>query len=138
MANALEFAFRREMSLARAASRAGDLDRAFAHLQRAHVLGQRNVVRHAAVHLRMLWIGRRRGDGREVAGQVLRLAAVVPGYVFGWVPLGNTGGADVSPLRPMAVPADLAVHFEGYSQARTVLGRMLLAALAVAVWLVRR
>jgi hypothetical protein len=24
-----------------------------------------------------------------------------------WVPVGNTGGANVSPFRPMAVPEDL-------------------------------
>ena len=39
-------AFEHEWRLARAARRAGDLDRAFHHLERAHILGQRHTGRH--------------------------------------------------------------------------------------------
>jgi hypothetical protein len=138
MPNALSIAYRQEMRLAHNARRAGDRALAFHHLERAHILGQRHLWRHAVTHGWMLWIGLRRGEAREVAGQIVRLVAVLPGYALGWVPLGNTGGADVSAIRPMTPPADLAVHFEGYSQARTIAGRALLLASAGAVWLLLR
>ena len=42
----------------------------------------------------------------EFAGQLTRIAAAA---VFShlWVPVGNTGGANVSAMRPMPVPSDL-------------------------------
>ena len=49
----------------------------------------------------------RRRDGREIAGQLLRLILAVPGSVSGRYPVGNTGGADVGAFSPMAVPDDL-------------------------------
>jgi hypothetical protein len=54
----------------------------------------------------MLRIGWRRRDAREVTGQLARLLAAA---LFSriWVPVGNTGGANVSAMRPMAVPDDL-------------------------------
>ena len=55
----------------------------------------------------MLAASVRRRDGREIAGQLLRLILAVPGSVSGRYPVGNTGGADVSAFSPMAVPDDL-------------------------------
>ena len=45
--------------------------------------------------------------GHEILGQALRLLLAVPGSLSGRYPVGNTGGADVSALSPMAVPEDL-------------------------------
>jgi hypothetical protein len=128
MSRPLKQAFRREMSLARELYRRGDLDGAFRHLERAHILGQRYFVHHLVSHLWMLRIGLRRLGGREVAGQLLRLVAVLPGHLFGWIPLGNTGGANVSPVRPMTPPADLAPYVAGYSLRRALLLRLALYA----------
>lgn len=99
-------AFELEWRLAREARRAGDLDRAFRHLERAHILGQRHTGRHVLSHLGMLQVGWRRADLREIAGQLARIAAAA---LFSriWVPVGNTGGANVSATRPMPVPPDL-------------------------------
>ena len=99
-------AFEHEMSLAAQARAAADLDRAFAHLERAHVLGQRSTRRHVRSHLAMLAVGWARGDARELVGQMSRLVAAL---LFSrlWVPAGNTGGANVNALRPMPVPDDL-------------------------------
>jgi hypothetical protein len=58
----------------------------------------------------MLRIGWRRRDGREVRGQVLRLAAGGLLSWAGWLPVGNTGGANVPPKKPMPLPDDLAEH----------------------------
>jgi hypothetical protein len=85
-----------------------DGDEAFAHLERAHVLGQASTREHVRVHWAMLrWASRHR-DGREFLGQLVRLAAAATKTFVGMVPTGNTGGANVHPLRPMPIDADLA------------------------------
>lgn len=102
----LEAAFTLEMALADQARRVGDLDRAFAHLERAHILSQRWTLAHVRSHLGMLGIGWMRRDWREIAGQLARIPAAL---VFSriWIPVGNTGGANVSATRPMPIPDDL-------------------------------
>ena len=80
---------------------------AFRHLERAHVLGQASTVEHVRVHWRMLRWGLRQRRPREVAGQVLRIVGAATKTALGWVPSGNTGGADVSPFRPMPIAPDL-------------------------------
>ena len=108
----LRTAFDIELGLSRAAYHAADLDIAFYHLERAHILGQRHVIPHLQTHVAMLWIGWRRRDAREIFGQMLRLLGVTPGAIFKKVPIGNTGGANVSALKPMPIPEDLAPYFE--------------------------
>ena len=100
-------AFEFEMAAARTAYGQQAFARAFAHLERAHILGQRSLTRHWRAHWWMLKVGVRLQDRREVAGQLVRLLAVIPGFIFGWIPLGNTGGANVSAVRPMPLPDDL-------------------------------
>lgn len=97
-----------ELAAARAAERAGDASRSFYHLERAHVLGQASTVQHVRVHMRMLMWGLRQHDLHEVGGQILRVIGAAAGTWAGLVPAGNTGGANVSGLKPMAIPADLA------------------------------
>ncbi len=99
-------AWRAEMRAAGNATRSGRLDRAFAHLERAHVIGQRNVAAHTLSHLGMLRIGFARRDFREIFGQLLRIPAALTKTLI-WVPRGNTGGANVSAFQPMPVPDDL-------------------------------
>jgi hypothetical protein len=102
----LRAAFSAEMQQAKEYFRAGDLDTAFAYLERAHILGQRDTLRHTWSHWWMLRVGLRRGDFQEVRGQVLRILASM---LFSriWVPAGNTGGANVSPVQSMPIPEDL-------------------------------
>lgn len=104
--NRLAVAFDQEWESARVARRDGDLDLAFHHLERAHILGQRLTWRHVRSHVGMLWIGWLRSDAREIFGQVLRILAAAM-FSRIWVPAGNTGGANVSPIKPMPVPPDL-------------------------------
>jgi hypothetical protein len=85
----------------------GDAAGAFAHLERAHVLGQSVTATHVRVHWRMLTWGLRRRRPREVIGQTLRIVGAATKTALGWVPRGNTGGADVSPWRRMPIPPDL-------------------------------
>jgi len=79
---------------------------AFHHLSRAHILSQRYTLRHVYVHWRMLQLGLQIGDWREVLGQATRIVAAA---IFSriWIPLGNTGRANVSATLPMPVPEDL-------------------------------
>jgi hypothetical protein len=99
-------AFEREWSLAGAACDAGHLATAFHHLERAHILGQRSTRLHVRSHIGMLGIAWRRRDVHEITGQLTRIVAAA---LFSrlWVPVGNTGGANVSATRPMPVPPDL-------------------------------
>ena len=97
---------RAELEHAKHARRSGELDRAFAHLERAHVLGQQLTWLHVRAHLGMLRIGWMRRDIREVAGQLSRIIAAA---VFSriWVPSGNTGGANVPAMRRMPIADEL-------------------------------
>jgi hypothetical protein len=102
----LREALRRELAASRELELRDSLDAAFAHLERAHILSQRYAFAHAAVHVRMLRLGWKRRSAREVLGQATRTVAAL---LFSriWVPVGNTGGANVSALRPMPLPDDL-------------------------------
>lgn len=90
------------------ASEASDASVSFAHLERAHILSQYSTRDHVRVHYAMLRWGVAQRSGREVAGQVVRIIAAATKTAFGWIPVGNTGGANVSPIKPMPVPDDLA------------------------------
>jgi len=106
-------AFKAAMAEARMRSAAGDHAGAFAALERAHVLGQNNLVPHLHVHLRMLHIGVASRDWREVRGQVLRILLVPLGHLSGRLPRGNTGGASVSAVAPMPIPGDIERLLDG-------------------------
>jgi hypothetical protein len=86
---------------------AGEAKSAFAALERAHVLGQLDVVPHLRVHWQMLQVGWSAGDWREVTGQLMRIALVPVGHLVGRLPVGNTGGTSVSAFKPMPIPPEL-------------------------------
>lgn len=118
--------YKRSIEQANAAEQRSDLDSAFAALERAHILAQRYLFAHIYTHWRMLKVGIKRQDVREMFGQVVRMLAIVPAYLVGWVPMGNTGGSNVSALRPMSLPADIAPLLEDFSVWRDVLKRVVL------------
>lgn len=111
MKTKLKMAFRHELTLAQSCFARKNYDDCFHHLERAHVLGQRNYIPHVMTHFWMLKVGLRRNDAREVLGQIIRILGSV-GSVFGWVPVGNTGGSNVSAIQPMSIPDDLAGYFQ--------------------------
>ena len=124
MKPAVRTAYQQALAIARAAEARGELDTAFSALERAHVLGQRFLRPHIVTHWGMLRIGWRRRDARELRGQIGRLAATLPGWLSGWVPKGNTGGANVSPLKPMPLPADLQPLLADHHVGRAVAWRL--------------
>ncbi len=95
-----------ELAAASEAEAKGDPAAGFRYLERAHVLGQASTLHHVRVHVRMLLWGLRRRSLREVLGQLGRLVGAATKTIV-WVPVGNTGGAGVSPFRAMPIPADL-------------------------------
>ena len=99
---------RLELKAAKTSETQRDFPAAFRHLERAHVLSQNWTLEHMLVHWRMLVWGVRRGDWREIVGQVFRILGAAAKTGFGLVPRGNTGGANVSPFRAMPIPEDLA------------------------------
>jgi len=103
----LRTAYEAEMGAAESLRRAGALDAAFGHLERAHILGQQYVATHMRTHLAMLRIGIARRDAREIIGQIVRLPAAAIGSALGVAPGGNTGGANVGFFTQMEIPPDL-------------------------------
>jgi cellulose synthase/poly-beta-1,6-N-acetylglucosamine synthase-like glycosyltransferase len=79
----------------------------FAHLERAHVLGQESTFWHAKVHCLMLVWALRNLSVREIFGQIIRVIGAVIVTPIGLVPLGNTGGANVSPFKKMPIDPEL-------------------------------
>ncbi|WP_289038547.1 DUF3703 domain-containing protein [uncultured Zobellia sp.] len=96
-----------ELEQYRAYLQKNDLPMAWHHLERSHVLGQSYPLEHTYSHWLMLKFGFRQKNLKEVFGQLLRL------FVGGWksfidhVPIGNTGGSNVPPLRRMKLPVEL-------------------------------
>lgn len=84
----------------------------FVHLERAHVLGQASTREHVRVHWRMLRWAIRHRDAREFFGQITRTIGAATKTFIGWVPTGNTGGANVSPIKPMPIDPALAEIIE--------------------------
>ncbi len=101
-----------ELRAASVAESRGEASLAFAHLERAHVLGQGSTVQHVRVHWRMFVWGWQQRSARECLGQVLRIVGAATKTAFGLVPSGNTGGSNVSPFKPLPVAAELAVIIE--------------------------
>ena len=135
MTSTAKLVFQQEMTLAKTSYARRQWATAIHHLERAHIVGQRYFWAHLNTHLWMLRIALLRLDRREVMGQLSRLLAVLPGYIFGWVPVGNTGGANVSPIKSMPIPQDLQASFVGYSLWRQIFWRLLgLALLALMAW----
>jgi hypothetical protein len=96
-----------ELQKAKQLEAAGQPEQAFAHLERAHILGQKDTYWHILVHQEMLAFAARHKDGKEMAGQLLRLVGAATKTPLGIVPTGNTGGTNVSPIKPMPIPPDL-------------------------------
>lgn len=84
-----------------------DFDASFYHLERAHILGQNYIIPHTTSHWWMLKIAIRKNCAKAIFGQTTRIIASV---LFSriWVPKGNTGGANVNPMKTMPIPEDLS------------------------------
>ncbi len=87
----------------------GNLSQAWNHLERSHIIGQSYPVEHTYSHWLMLNFGFRQKNVEEVLGQIVRLLAGGWKSFIDHVPIGNTGGSDVPPLKKMELPHDLSI-----------------------------
>lgn len=97
-----------ELTKAKLASQQDDFETAFTHLENAHVLGQESTYWHVKVHMLMLAWGVRQRSVKEVAGQAFRMVGAASTTALGLVPIGNTGGSNVSPFKVMPVRPEYA------------------------------
>ena len=84
-----------------------DLGGAWRQLERAHIIGQPWFVQHTYVHWLMFRFGIKIKNKKEILGQLPRLLFGGIKSFVGIIPIGNTGGANVPPLRVMEIPEDL-------------------------------
>ncbi|MGB0177341.1 MAG: DUF3703 domain-containing protein [Owenweeksia sp.] len=99
--------FRDELDLYKQEYQRHDLQQAWRHLERAHVLGQAYPYAHSYVHWKMLQFGFRIKSFKEILGQIPRLLAGGVKSFVGQIPVGNTGGADIPPLRSLPIEHDI-------------------------------
>lgn len=99
--------FNDELEQFRTAYSANDLQTAWSHLERAHIIGQRYPIAHNYVHWKMLQFGFKIKSPKEVMGQIPRLIFGGVKSFVGKVPIGNPGGANVPPLKPFPIAQDI-------------------------------
>ena len=85
----------------------GQLESAWNHLERAHIIGQRFPYAHTYVHWKMLQFGFRIKSSKEIVGQIPRLIFGGVKSFVGKVPVGNPGGANVPALKSFPIAEDL-------------------------------
>ena len=108
----LATAISQELALAESLIESGDLNLAFHHLERAHVLGQASTYQHTRIHWRMFKLAIKQGSPREIWGQIVRLIGASTKTPLGIYPTGNTGGSNVWFFKSMSIPRDLQAIIE--------------------------
>ena len=114
MPEGLKTNYKEELTKYRVEFDKGNLSIAWRHLERAHILGQTWPREHNHVHWLMLNFGIHIKDKREIIGQIPRLLIGGVKSFVGQIPVGNTGGANVPPLKPMEIPDDLTLLLNKY------------------------
>lgn len=106
-------AFESEIDLARQLIAGDEFEQGFAHLERAHVIGQAFVVPHVRSHWLMLQVEFRRRRPVAAFGQVVRIVLGALGSAVGTVPVGNTGGSDISMFKRLPIAPELQDLIDG-------------------------
>ena len=84
-----------------------NLQKAWRHLERAHIIGQEYPYQHTYVHFKMLQFGFKIKSTREVIGQIPRLLVGGVKSFAGKIPIGNPGGANVPPLKSFPIEQEI-------------------------------
>ena len=90
-----------EIKQAVQAEQNNDPSTVFTHLENAHVLGQQSTYWHVKIHWLMFVWGYKNKQGNEMFGQLIRMIGAACLTAIKGVPAGNTGGANVSMIKPM-------------------------------------
>jgi Protein of unknown function (DUF3703) len=109
----LSAAYENEIALAKELIARDELEPGYAHLGRAHVIGQAFVVPHARSHWLMLKVELRRKRASAAFGQVLRIVLGVLGSAVGVVPVGNTGASDIGMFKRLPIAPELRNIIDG-------------------------
>ena len=112
MPSKLQPYFERELRSYYTSLQGNNLQQAWRHLETAHVIGQAYPLQHTYVHWKMLQFGIKIKSPKEVVGQVPRLLIGGVKSFVGKIPAGNTGGANIPPLRTLAIEQDIIEIFE--------------------------
>lgn len=96
-----------ELQNSKLAILSNDLQQSWKHLETAHIIAQPYPIEHTIVHWKMLQFGIKIKNTKEIIGQIPRLIFGGLKSFVGKIPTGNTGGANVPPLRPMTIPDNL-------------------------------
>ncbi|AOW20174.1 DUF3703 domain-containing protein [Urechidicola croceus] len=103
--------FKLELENYQAKYSSGNLNNAWVHLERAHIIGQKYPYAHTLVHWKMLQFGFKIKSKKEIFGQIPRLFFGGVKSFVGKIPVGNPGGANVPPLKPFPIGEDLQEIF---------------------------
>ncbi len=103
----LKIVFDKEIHESSILYRQNDLVLAWKKLERAHIIGQPWAVEHTFSHWKMLLFAFKIKNTKEIIGQLPRLFfGGIKSYV-GEIPTGNTGGANIHPLKKLPIPDDI-------------------------------
>ena len=107
MPNKLIPFYQKELEIFKDNLQQDNLQNAWCHLERAHIIAQKYPCEHTSVHWKMLQFGIKIKSSKEVIGQIPRLLVGGVKSFVGQIPVGNTGGANVPPLKQMEIPEDI-------------------------------
>ena len=82
----------------------------FFYLENAHILGQKHLYRHTLSHYWMLIHGVKARNFKEIIGQFTRILVSIL-FTNVWVPKGNTGGSNISPIKRIPIRKELQKYF---------------------------
>ena len=100
--------FNAELRTAKTAIATQDFETAWIALQRAHILGQRDVSAHTVAHWNMLKLAWKQRDFREVRGQIMPVLIAAPlTLLYGQFRYLRGGKANVNALEQMSIPEDI-------------------------------
>jgi hypothetical protein len=107
MPNKLIPFYQKELEIVKENLKKDNLQNAWYHLERAHIIAQKYPYEHTFVHWKMLQFGIKIKSTKEILGQIPRLLVGGVKSFVGHIPEGNTGGANVPPLKSMEIPKDI-------------------------------
>ncbi len=106
----LKTEFYKQLELGKNALNLQDFQKAYYHFENAHILGQKHIWRHTISHYWMFVFGIKTKNSIEIIGQIFRIFASII-FTLIWVPKGNTGGTNISPIKPIPIRKELQKYF---------------------------
>lgn len=106
----LKSEYYKNLELGKKALKLKEYSVSFYHFENAHILGQRHLWRHVISHYWMLIVGLKTNNTKEIIGQIFRIIASLL-FTIIWVPTGNTGGTNISPVKSISIRKELQKYF---------------------------